>query len=257
MGRRTVADPLVQEVIQSLVNLFLRVGSVNAMADVLSASLPLGASERQILPNRLHTVLSGDPNRSINDATLAAIRSALATLGPDFGGLQRTDATYGSSLTAAIRQRVQSGRAYESIAKDLAVPSAVVRILEGAPATYAGGAITMPRAQADWTFQDIAYARCREALRRGPARRVGLVIPTGGGKTRLALRIVLGELSDAPADAVVLWVTHRRRLRLQARRELQEMITEGTEELPENAVALLARRVVSGRRSTPRSGTLL
>jgi superfamily II DNA or RNA helicase len=38
-------------------------------------------------------------------------------------------------------------------------------------------------------------------------------------------------------------VTHRKRLAIQARRELQKMVTNGTPELPEDAVALLANRV--------------
>ena len=51
------------------------------------------------------------------------------------------------------------------------------------------------------------------------------MIPTGGGKTRIAMRIGLRVLAESKRDdALVLWVTHRRHLHRQARRELQRAL---------------------------------
>jgi superfamily II DNA or RNA helicase len=78
-------------------------------------------------------------------------------------------------------------------------------------------------------------------LATSPAQKSGLVVPTAGGKTRIALRVGLQVLADSPEDdTIVIWVTHRKRLRRQAHRALQRLIKEGTE-VPEGASELFAR----------------
>jgi superfamily II DNA or RNA helicase len=95
----------------------------------------------------------------------------------------------------------------------------------------------------DWSFQDVAVKRCRDSLAKAPGRKVGLVIPTGGGKTRVALRIGLEELAATPdISSRVLWVTHRQALRTQAIGELQRMINSGDVSLPADSAGLLAQR---------------
>jgi superfamily II DNA or RNA helicase len=188
----------------------------------------------------------------VNDKTLEAVEGALETVRRS--GLQHVQDEEAKSKRGLILARAQSAErldlsTLEEIASELSVPLAVVEAVIGAspaetPRQAQGGAVSR-RAEPDWSFQDVAYKRCRFALdRKGPGRKVGLIIPTGGGKTRVALRIVLGELHDAQnPESTVLWITHRKRLATQAKRELQKMVTKGTPELPEDAVALLANRV--------------
>ena len=68
-------------------------------------------------------------------------------------------------------------------------------------------------------------------------------MPTGGGKTRIALRVALRWLeAEDRDDTVVLWVTHRRRLHLQARRALQQLLRD-SQGAPDNAASLFASRI--------------
>jgi len=75
----------------------------------------------------------------------------------------------------------------------------------------------------DWTFQNEATRRCLEELNKEPGRKVGLVLPTAGGKTRTALRIALSYARQHKSGKVT-WLTHRRDLRDQAQEELQELL---------------------------------
>ena len=76
----------------------------------------------------------------------------------------------------------------------------------------------------DWSWQDVAVRRCLGAVSDGTASKIGLVVPTGGGKTRIALRVALEWLSQASdQSAKVLWVTHREHLRDAALRALEDV----------------------------------
>ncbi len=253
VARRSLAEPRVQRVVERLVALYLRIGSVNAMADALAEAAELAGQETRIHANRLHGLLSADLRRGVNDQTLTVIETALANLDADGPG--EPEPPVGGTTRAAILARVAMTQNLDeqqirTIADQLNVPAAVVMSVAGALPLSAGTVtvdtpVTAPRRSSNWSFQDDAFTRGRTALHRSVGRKVGLVIPTGGGKTRVALRIVLAELHETgPSDdSVVLWITHRKRLATQARRELQRMMTAGTEELPDDAVALLANRV--------------
>lgn len=79
----------------------------------------------------------------------------------------------------------------------------------------------------DWSWQDVAVRRCLVAVSDGAASKIGLVVPTGGGKTRIALRVALEWLSRASNPSVkVLWVTHREHLRDAALRALEDVAQE-------------------------------
>ena len=66
-----------------------------------------------------------------------------------------------------------------------------------------------------------------KALGKGTRYKAGLVVPTGGGKTRIALQVALRWLAARrDGDELVLWVTHRRHLRTQARRTLQKLLVD-------------------------------
>jgi len=119
-----------------------------------------------------------------------------------------------------------------------------VASLNLADGNLAGGASRLDggRSEPDWSFQDIAVRRVIDSL--SSARRAGLIVPTGGGKTRIALRIALTILARQKVGTVkVVWDTHRVNLRSQARRELLKMLSEGISDLPEDAARLLADRI--------------
>jgi superfamily II DNA or RNA helicase len=240
VARHHVSDPRVQEVIGRLAAQFIRLGSVNALADALTAAQPAGSP--RIYPNRLHGLLSEDPSRSINSATLDAIDRGLAALEPGEGAGDGT-----------VRQRVMAAAAQTPpgvadpagfIGAATGIPAAVVKRVTALPAPLSSQpSYSSDPGMPDWSWQDEAVARSVRALARRPGYKAGLVVPTGGGKTRIALRIALRWLQASDReDTVVLWVTHRRRLHLQARRALQQLLRDG-EGVPDNAAALFASRI--------------
>lgn len=258
MSRRSVGHPEVRALVDKLVILFLLDGSVNGVQRALNQTLASDRSEGWLYPNRLHALLSDDPGRAVNTQTLDTLQLAVGRLADrlDIEEARRRSAelqakVLGAWHDSAARAPAGAQSPLALIAAELEIPPAVVRwVLHGARALGelidlgARPRAAVPRGEPDWSFQNDAYEASLRALRKDPNRKVGLIIPTGGGKTRIAVRVLLRMLADSDRpDSVVLWVTHRRWLSLQARRELQRAINEGTADLPPDATKLLTDRV--------------
>jgi superfamily II DNA or RNA helicase len=258
MARLQIGEDRVQRLVnRSLVPLFFQYGSVNAASDALNDALQGEAKGKRVYPNRLHTLLSDDLGRGVNESTVESIEEAIRRI------LERTGDFADSPAVANLCEPVlrewragsEIGENIQGISKRLALPPAVVRcVLQRAgripqeyPRGLAYGKDRREEQQAspvpDWSFQDVAFLRCMEALQQKSGRKVGLVIPTGGGKTRLALRIALHFSKISGDVGKVVWVTHLRNLRAQAHRELQEMLSEGVEDIPDDAAELLVKRI--------------
>ena len=182
MARHLVSEPRAHDAIERLADMFLRFGSINAVAETLSGHLDEG--QQRIYPNRIHGLLSGDPSRSVNTATLEAIESALdqAAAAGDAAAAAERRGRIAQALAAEMTVAPEARDAARRVAEELEVPYAVVAaaaegvVLERPPQILTG--VQEP----DWSWQDEAVERSLAALRKGPARKVGLVIPTGGGK---------------------------------------------------------------------------
>lgn len=250
MARIFVTDPGISDLVARLADVFVRERSVNAVQRALTQALAAAGHAEKIYPNRLHALLSSDATRSVNEETIRVLRLAL-----DAYALSQSNALAGDQ--ARPRPSKQVAAAADELVQGLAqagetaqIPPAVARYLRGASApTSLGTSVAeaqhppLPKAP-DWSYQDDACHKAIRAIKRAGRRKIGLVLPTGAGKTRVAMRIVLRVLDDeARDDTVVLWVTHRRFLAAQANRELQRAIQEGTPDLPEKAVRLLRTRV--------------
>lgn len=131
MARHHISDPRVQAIIGRLADQFVRLGSVNALADALTSAQPVGSP--RIYPNRLHGLLSEDQSRSTNTATMEAIDRGLAVL-----------ESAGGTGDGAVRQRVMAasdqmppGTADPAgfIAAATGVPPAVVKRVTESPGT--------------------------------------------------------------------------------------------------------------------------
>ena len=96
----------------------------------------------------------------------------------------------------------------------------------------------------DWSFQETAIKNVLKAFHGNPTSKIGLVLPTGAGKTRVALRIALAMLAATPCDLTrVYWVTHRRNLRKQAKKELQRLLNSQPHRIDPHAAQALENRV--------------
>lgn len=243
MARHYPSEPRVEVVVERLVELFLRLGSVNAVADALTDQAA-GDGQQRIYPNRVHGLLTGDPTRSINTATLEALEAALDGIGPLGNGTSDVTTRIQQALAAESTSTTDTDEAIHRVAEYLDVPVAVVRVTIDVSASRATPAErTAPIEEPDWSWQNDAINRSLFALRKGPNYKAGLIVPTGGGKTKISLRIILRWLAEgARTDTVVLWLTHRTRLQLQARRALQQLLGD-SDDVPEAAATFFADRV--------------
>lgn len=252
MARVSIQHPdVVQLVKDKLVPLFYLCGSVNALAGALNSTI--GGSGKKIYPNQLHRILSQDVNQFVNNSTLEQIRAACSELVVESHDEKREKFFEEASV---LRSRAPDvGHAMKSVIKEMRVPAAIAKNLLGyeveetARLAAEGHEFDVKKRPAllmdtpDWSFQDTACARCLQDLGIDPNEKIGLVIPTGGGKTRVALRIALSFLSKHPKDQTVVWLTHQNNLQTQAQNELKSMLNEGGFDLPDDAAKLLAQRV--------------
>jgi len=246
MARHHPSDTRVQAVTQKLVAGFMVYRSVNSLADALSQALDAEAPVGRIYPNRVHGLLSDDPDRSINTATLEALESACERLDLNVEAAQVDDLVEVVAREIAGKPEGLSDPIADA-ATALNLPPAVVRALLPVNASKSQRPVDdiartrIKRTTPDWSWQEEALDSVLTSIRKTAARRVGLVIPTGGGKTRLGLRAALERISQDPRPtSVALWVTHRKTLKRQARRELQRLISEH-EPVPERAADLFGR----------------
>lgn len=252
MARLSVHSERVRNLVHTqIAPLFLASGSIAGLAKRLNEALAATGSKDMLHPNRLHTLLSDDLSRGINEASLAVIESAATLSLADEAGTQAVAARKLSDLRAeAVKLRQFVGATRSEIGRQLSLPPAIVNLVLSEATDTSEGTLTTERAapaigqngtKPDWSYQDVAVTRCLAAFDRSPTACLGLVLPTGGGKTRTALRTVLEFLARKPLEkGPVYWVTHRKNLRSQAHRELQKL--KGTPQvLPDNASALANR----------------
>jgi superfamily II DNA or RNA helicase len=221
---------LIREVVAPL---FFVCGNTAALTKLLNDSANQLGLAGTIHPNRLHTLLSDDPARGLNETTIQLIETAArGAMGsaPHHAALA---AEKEAELLKQIQSEMAGGVTARQVTEQFSLPPAIAsRLLSSwVPATAAAskphspsGAAGSSHGHPDWSYQDVAVARCLDAFRRLPHGKIGLILPTGGGKTRTALRIVLQMLRlAATSKGLVYWITHRRNLREQAFRELQQL----------------------------------
>ena len=231
--------------------------STAQLCNLLNARLAELGEKRTIHANRIHALMSDDVSRGINEGSLSLIeRSADDWLTHNDDWRQRFSERLDELRTQAEQMRLTRGLSDGQIMAQLGIPPAVYRHLEpvdtqGQPNTRITSATGTPieklpsgNPRPDWSFQEVAITRTLEAFRRRPKSKVGLILPTGAGKTRTALRIVLNKLDEArESNSLVYWVTHRKTLKTQAHRELQRLLSTAKDQIPEDASSLLAHRI--------------
>lgn len=222
MPRHGQTDPRVRAITSRLATLLLKFGSVNSLAEGLSQAL--GTDSARIYPHRLLALLSDDPSRGVNTATLTALESACAAI-EEPGGWAINPEDIRAAVAAARITHDDPDVAIQRAADQIGVPSGVARAF-AAPATTPKPPppINLEKNAPDWSWQNHAVHAAVTALKRSRSARVGLIIPTGGGKTRVALKTGLKLLEQRAGK--IIWVTHRQHLEKQARRTLLALVRE-------------------------------
>src|SRR5215472_14989045 len=122
MPRHGRTDPRVQQVSARLAFLVLRYGSVNAVAEALSATL--GDGPVKIYPNRIHGLLTDDAARGVNTATLEAVEKAAAAVQEPPGWAIAPEKL--QAAFAAANPGRDPAAAAQLVADELGVPLGVV-----------------------------------------------------------------------------------------------------------------------------------
>lgn len=254
MARLNVQSERVQRLIdERVVPLFFAHGSIGALTKALNAALQRAGTAGTLHPNRLHTLLSNDLSRGVNEATIELTEQAAGlAFAQDPALPDRATTAMAALQREAARLHLFADATGTEAGTRLSLPPAVaIRLMPhptaASPVPSAALAEELADQRAlppDWGYQDTAVTRCLEAFGRRPNGRIGLILPTGAGKTRTALRIVLAMLDrSTDAKSPVYWVTHRRNLREQAHRELQKLIAEGHEHLSAERLTELANHI--------------
>ena len=244
MARHHLGDPRLKAVVADLADLFLRQGTVRGVAATLQEALERAGDDRKVYPNRIHTLLDGEPTRTVNTGTLETVETALTLVTPVSGSVaadrRAAEVRNLLAVTADTPDRI------DMVATRLGFPTGVVAAVAGDRRTEQALARSAPSRKAaaapDWSWQRDAVAACVRLLGASSSRKAGLVVPTGGGKTRIALSVGLQLLAAAQNDdGEILWITHRRHLQRQARRTLQQLLHDRNR-LPRDAAMLFSQR---------------
>ncbi|HEX4694478.1 DEAD/DEAH box helicase [Sphingomonas sp.] len=238
MARYTVSHPLVRGLIEDmLIPAYVAEGNTAALTRVINEILADVGIDSRLHVNRVHALLSDDVARGVNQSTVDLLKIA--------AGAERWPAEVDDDKISELRNRaaphLNSGMELAAVSELIGVPPAVLaRVIAGTRA--APEAVTIPASGPDWSFQDVAVERCMAAFRRKASINIGLVLPTGAGKTRTALRVVLEQLAANPdGEARAIWVTHRHNLKAQAFRELGKLVDQNPPGLPDDAADLAER----------------
>lgn len=89
------------------------------------------------------------------------------------------------------------------------------------------GLLTLPEKIIDGLYplfnhQRNAYCEALHILQRGSPQRVLLHMPTGAGKTRIAMNLICQILREAEPDKIVIWLAHSEELCEQAAEEFEK-----------------------------------
>lgn len=240
------SQPAQKAIREGVAPLFFALGNVAAVTKELNEALSDAQKEPALHANRLHTLLSDDLSRGLNESTLDLISRACEL------AIERNPELTKSAdqqLEGLRNEAVRRGlRGAPETAKALGLPPGIARLVVTAEPVPKAAPVEStrpdPLSEPDWSYQDVAVSRCVAALTRRKDARIGLILPTGAGKTRTALRTVLTILGKhEEPGAMAVWVTHRKNLREQAFRELQKMIANRVPETLAFEAAELIERV--------------
>ena len=150
-------------------------------------------------------LIDGNSSRAINETTFNNIKNCLDNIELS----EHEDPNYANKIETQYRNFISRGvgedEATREIAKNESAPLGIIcvycsnfKVNEDAPIA----------STPDWSWQDTAIYQTTEAIRVNPGSNLGLVVPTGGGKTVIASKVLFERLKKDP-ELKCLWVAHR------------------------------------------------
>ena len=221
MARRHKSEQKVIDLIRDLSRAFTGTKTAKALSDLLvQGANRANASSFHV--NRLNGFLDGVPNRSINEKTFNSILSRMKQIKVD----DIEDINLQEEIRSHFNNNLSSGRpekeALENTSTDLNVPLGVVTSLVGPTSSLVKKS---SKVVPDWSWQQNAIDKCMSAIRQNKGKNNGLVIPTGGGKTRIAVQVICKLIQEGECKKIA-WVAHRNFLLEQAKSEVERTAQE-------------------------------
>lgn len=212
MTRKFKHEPEVQKVIHTLSRLYSAEKTLAGLSKLLSDGKEEARSNFH--PNRLNGLLDGNDARAINEKTFRLILERIQSFDTD----KIEDSDFISKLNAQLITLLSKGvpktAAIDTIAIETSTPTGVVRALLSE--TQEDNIESRKSGTPDWSWQERAIRQTIAAVKNHHQKNLGLIVPTGGGKTTIAARVIYELLKDGTHEKC-LWVAHRQFLITQAR----------------------------------------
>ena len=208
-----------KKLIEKISLLFPQFGKVRSMVTYLNNQLD-GSKLRPIILQRVQRLLDENLNRSFRYETIQSIDFALKKVGElDINKNFKKEINDKFKIETELNDDVNL--AIKNISEQNDIPFLVVKFyLKDKEINNTGFSLnTAP----DWSWQEKAVKNVIRDIRENIGK-YGLIIPTGGGKTRIANKIIIKWLLEQ--DGEVLWVTHRNILLSQAETSLVNLMDE-------------------------------
>ena len=221
MARKNKSEKDVVKLINNLSRIFTGIKTVNGLSDLLK----IGANPENFSSfhvNRINGFLDGMTNRAVNEKTFNAVMNQVNYLNIE----SYEDINFKDEIISQFKKHLGAGlKEEEAINKtsiNLAIPKGVVISLSRP--TFKILPITQKK-DPDWSWQEDAINKCLEAIRTNKGKNYGLVVPTGGGKTHIAARILCKLIKEDDCKKII-WVAHRNFLLEQAKDAIEKAATE-------------------------------
>lgn len=224
MVRRYKEEPVVQGLISDLCRLYSGCKSVAKLSQACIEVVP--EIKVSFHPNRVNSLLNGEAKQSINEKTVEAFLQAISKI--DIVDIEdvafqeeQKNAFLGAmmkhegKIEQALVEMSSTGHPLE-LYKQFSMPSADTN----------NDSHQISKIKSDrWGWQSYAISQTLSAIENNPTKKIGLIVPTGGGKTRIAV-LVLRKLLISKPDQHVLWFAHRDFLLDQAKKVLWECLQD-------------------------------
>jgi superfamily II DNA or RNA helicase len=222
MARKFKHEPEVQKVIDSLSRLYSKAKTLSGLADLLSGE-DEELRNNVFHPNRLKGLLDGNEARAINEKTFLTIEMRLQAL--DINEIQDTEFIdlVNSSSSKLLSRGTPKSSVTQELAIELSAPLGVIQALCSDASDSTSD--TIHKTKPDWSWQKGAVENTIQSIKDNQQKNVGLIVPTGGGKTTIASKVIYKLLKNN-AHKKCLWVAHRQFLISQARHAFSRVLLE-------------------------------
>ena len=223
MARQYKNEAPIKKLIDDLCRLYSGFQSISKLSQSLIDATPENATNFH--PNRIKSFLNGDENQSVNDRTVAVFLQTVEKL--DIAALEDIVFQEIQKKRVLDARDLHYGDEKTALAKMSSEPHPLEIYRRHLGPLQSEDRSKEKRTKDDskkWAWQAGAIDQTSFALDNNPGKNIGLIVPTGGGKTTIAVKILCRKLLAKPKEQV-LWFAHRRFLLDQAEDNLRQHLT--------------------------------